>query len=55
MSVTMIKECGGKWVLIGHNERRQIFGETSILIGEKIALALKSGLFVIACDKESII
>ena len=30
----MIKDCGGTWVLLGHSERRHVFGETDELIGK---------------------
>ena len=34
----MIKDCGGTWVLLGHSERRHVFGETDELIGKKLNL-----------------
>ena len=34
ISTSMIKDCGGTWVLLGHSERRHVFGETDELIGE---------------------
>merc|ERR1711878_173682 len=36
ISTGMIKDCGGTWVLLGHSERRHVFGETDELIGEKL-------------------
>ena len=33
-STGMIKDCGATWVLLGHSERRHVFGETDELIGE---------------------
>ena len=45
----MLKDVGADWVIIGHSERRQIFGESDELIAEKTAFALAEGLKVIAC------
>ena len=42
----MIKDCGCEWVIIGHSERRNVFGESDSLIGEKIGHALENGLKV---------
>ncbi|KAJ3659350.1 hypothetical protein Zmor_011040 [Zophobas morio] len=54
ISPDMIKDVGVNWVILGHSERRQIFGETDELIAEKIAHALESGLKVIACIGETL-
>merc|ERR1711963_1333855 len=54
ISTGMIKDCGGTWVLLGHSERRNVFGETDQLIGEKVAFALQSGLKVIPCFGEKL-
>lgn len=51
-SPEMIKDCGCEWVILGHSERRHIFGETNELIGEKVKFALESGLKVIPCIGE---
>ena len=48
----MILDCGCKWVILGHSERRNVFGETDELIGEKVGFALQSGLSVIPCIGE---
>lgn len=34
----MIKDVGGEWVILGHSERRTIFGEKDDLIAEKVSL-----------------
>lgn len=52
ISAAMIKDCGCNWVILGHSERRNVFGETDQLIGEKVAFALQSGLSVIPCIGE---
>ncbi len=51
-SAAMLKDLGINWTLIGHSERRDIFGETDGLLEKKIAHALETGLSVIACCGE---
>ncbi len=36
VSVDMIKDLGCEWVVLGHSERRNVFGESDQLIGEKV-------------------
>lgn len=50
----MILDCGAKWVIIGHSERRQLFHESDKLIGEKVGFALDNSLKVIACIGETL-
>ena len=50
----MIKDCGCEWVILGHSERRHVFGETDALIGDKVAFALESGLHLIPCIGEKL-
>ncbi|MBT3278556.1 MAG: triose-phosphate isomerase [Phycisphaerales bacterium] len=47
ISGDMIKDCGATMVLLGHSERRHIFGETDELINTKVQKALADGLQVI--------
>lgn len=54
ISPTMIKDVGADWVILGHSERRTIFGETDDLVAEKVAHALECGLKVIACIGETL-
>lgn len=42
----MLLDNGIPWVILGHSERRNIFGENDELIAEKVAHALESGLKV---------
>lgn len=48
----MIKDFGGEYVIIGHSERRWVFGEDDALIAEKTAFAIKEGLGVVLCIGE---
>lgn len=54
ISPAMLKDLGLGWVILGHSERRAIFGETDELIAEKVAHALAEGLKVIACIGETL-
>ncbi len=53
VSADMIKDAGGEYVLIGHSERRQYFGETDALICQKIKAALGTGLKPVFCIGET--
>lgn len=52
ISPEMLVDSGVKWTLVGHSERRDIFGETDELLGEKIAHAQAAGMTVVACCGE---
>ncbi|XP_053547805.1 triosephosphate isomerase [Bombina bombina] len=54
ISPAMIKDCGATWVILGHSERRHVFGESDELTGQKVAHALSEGLGVIACIGEKL-
>merc|ERR1711983_66338 len=54
LAPAMIKDCGANWVILGHSERRNVFGESDELIGEKIKHALESGLYVLPCIGEKL-
>ncbi|KAM4636674.1 triosephosphate isomerase [Discoglossus pictus] len=54
ISPAMIKDCGVTWVILGHSERRHVFGESDELIGQKVAHALSEGISVIACIGEKL-
>lgn len=48
----LLKEIGVDYVIIGHSERRQFFGETNQTVNKKIRAALKHGLTPIVCVGE---
>lgn len=52
IAAPMIKSVGGQYVIIGHSERRQFFGETDATVNKKIKAALKHGLIPIVCVGE---
>ena len=53
VSSDMVKEAGCEYVIVGHSERRQVFGETDELINNKIICALEKDLSIILCVGES--
>jgi triosephosphate isomerase len=54
VSAPMLVEAGCRWVIVGHSERRQLFGETDATVAEKVAGALKGRLVPIACVGETL-
>ncbi len=50
---SMLRECGVEYVILGHSERRHIFGEDDSLIRKKLAAALSHGLKPILCVGET--
>ncbi|MCX7868684.1 MAG: triose-phosphate isomerase [Terrimicrobiaceae bacterium] len=54
ISATMLRELFVRYVIIGHSERRQLFGETDELINRKVAAALASELRPILCLGETL-
>jgi triosephosphate isomerase (TIM) len=50
----MIKDLGCEYVIIGHSERRQYFGETDATVNKRIFAALKAGLKPIICVGETL-
>jgi len=54
VSAQMLDEAGCRWVIIGHSERRQLFGETDETVHKKILAALRQGLTPIACCGETL-
>lgn len=52
ISADMIKNFGCKYVLVGHSERRSLYGETDEIVAHKYDVALKAGLVPILCIGE---
>ena len=54
ISATMIAEAGAEYVIIGHSERRTLFGETDASVNRKVAAAFAGGLTPIVCIGETL-
>jgi triosephosphate isomerase len=54
ISAPMLKEAGADFVIIGHSERRTLFGETDASVNRKLAAAFASGLTPIVCVGETL-
>jgi triosephosphate isomerase len=54
VSAAMLRALQVKYVVIGHSERRQWFGETDELVGKKVTTALHAGLHPLFCVGESL-
>ena len=54
VSCAMLADLGVKYVIIGHSERRQYFGETDGDVNKKVKAALEAGLRPIVCLGESL-
>lgn len=52
VSAAMIKEMGCKYVILGHSERREYFGETDEIVNKKVKKALETGVTPIVCVGE---
>ncbi len=54
VSAEMVKSTGAGYVILGHSERREYYGETSGTLNKKLALALENGLTPIYCCGEAL-
>ena len=54
VSANMLKAAGVPYVIIGHSERRQYFGETDETVRDRVRAALNAGLKVILCVGETL-
>ena len=54
LSIPLVREAGARAVLIGHSERRHLFGETDEQVARKLSAALKSGVTPMVCVGETL-
>lgn len=54
VSASMVKSTGAEYVILGHSERREYYGETSAMLNSKVALTLANGLTPIYCCGEAL-
>ena len=54
LSAPMLKSAGATFVLVGHSERRQYFGETNATVNQRTKAALKHGLMPVVCVGETL-
>lgn len=54
VSAQVVADLGGRWILIGHSERRTLFGETDSLVAKKVETVLKLGLTPMLCIGETL-
>lgn len=54
VSAEMVKSTGAEYVILGHSERREYYGETSKILNKKVALTLENGLTPIYCCGEAL-
>ena len=54
ISAPMLREAGAEYVIVGHSERRTLFGETDASVNRKLAAAFSAGLVPIACIGETL-
>ena len=54
ISVSMIRDCGAEYVILGHSERRHVFGESDDWVNRKVKAVLTGGLKPILCIGETL-
>lgn len=52
VSANMIKDFGAEYVIVGHSERRSLYGESDEVVAEKVQVALDNGLTPLFCIGE---
>jgi triosephosphate isomerase len=55
VSAGMVADFGCRYVIVGHSERRALFGDTDAVVAEKYAAVLKAGLTPILCVGETLV
>jgi len=54
ISAAMLVDCGARYVLVGHSERRRLHGETDAVVAAKFAAAYQAGLVPVLCVGETL-
>jgi len=54
ISLAMAKDFGCQYILVGHSERRELFGETNDLVAKKVVAVLAAGLIPMLCVGETL-
>ena len=54
ISPDQLKDANVRWVILGHSERRAMFGDSDSVVANKTQAAIKAGLQVIACVGETL-
>jgi len=54
VSAGMLRECGCRYVIVGHSERRSLYGESDQLVAARFAMAIAAGLTPILCVGETL-
>ena len=54
VSPSMVKEAGAAYAIVGHSERRRLFGETDVIVNRKTRAAIGAGLTPIVCIGETL-
>ncbi len=55
ISISMLKELGVRYLLVGHSERRTLFGETDELINQKLQAVIAHGMIPVLCIGETLV
>ena len=53
-SVLMLKDLGVEFVILGHSERRHVYGESDALVNKKVKLSLERGMHAVLCVGETL-
>ncbi|SDX62931.1 triosephosphate isomerase (TIM) [Allochromatium warmingii] len=54
ISATMLNEFGCRYVICGHSERRDYYGETDVIVAKKLAMVMSAGMTPILCVGETL-